>query len=463
MPPAARKGRETAPLSTGYRRYPVSGKAPRHPCSTPPAGRSRAVPLGRAWDSFFRDRRGVVVIMFALMLPILVGFVALGVEMTFWFMLHRDLQSAADAAAIGASYSVKSNGSTSEVDAAALQEAVRNGLDISDGDTITVNKPPTSGSFTSNAYAVEVVLSRPVALLFSGVFLDNAISIDTRAVATLTSETEACVLALDTSASGTLTNQGNADISMTGCAIAVNSSNSSALSITGSSTLTTDCVYVVGDYSVGSNATLTTECPSAQSGALAVEDPYEDVPEPTIGGCLQTNYSISSGTLPQGTYCRGVNFSGTVALETGGVYVIDRGSFKVNAGATLTGTNVTIFLTSSTGSQYASATINGGAIVTLSANDSGDYAGLLFYQDDDTPSIPTSNHTFNGGATMQLTGALYFPNGNINYTGGAALGGSCTQLIAQTITFGGDADMNIACSDSGISSIDILDTVGLVE
>ena len=135
----------------------------------------------------------------------------------------------------------------------------------------------------------------------------------------------------------------------------------------------------------------------------------------------------------------------------------------MNAGATLTGTNVTIFLTSSTGSQYASVTINGGANVTLSANDSGDYAGILFYGDDDTPTSPPSNQTFNGGATMDLTGALYFPKGNINYTGGASLGGSCTQMIAQTITFGGDAEMNTACSNSGMSSIEILDTVGLVE
>ncbi len=36
-------------------------------------------------------------------------------------------------------------------------------------------------------------------------------------------------------------------------------------------------------------------------------------------------------------------------------------------------------------------------------------------------------------------------------------------MIAQKITFGGDADMNIACSNSGMSSIEILDTVGLVE
>ena len=443
----------------------MSGKTPRRPCSNPPAGLERPDPLspGPGKEAFLRDRRGVVVIMFALMLPILVGFVALGVEVTFWFMQHRDLQSAADAAAIGASYSVKSNGSDSEIDAAALQEAVRNGLDTSDGDTIDVNMPPTSGSYTSNDYAVEVVLSRPVALLFSGVFLDNAISVDTRAVATLTSKTEACVLALDTSSSGTLKNQGNANISMTGCAVAVNSSNSSAITITVNSTLTTDCASVVGGYSVGSNATLATECPSAQSGALAVDDPYVNVAEPPIGSCLQTNYSISSGTLPQGTYCQGVNFSGTVELVTGGVYVIDRGTFRVNAGATLTGTNVTIFLTSSTGSQYASVTINGGADVTLSANDSGDYAGILFYGDDDTPTSPPSNQTFNGGATMDLTGALYFPKGNINYTGGASLGGSCTQMIAQTITFGGDAEMNTACSNSGMSSIEILDTVGLVE
>ena len=116
------------------------------------------------------------------------------------------------------------------------------------------------------------------------------------------------------------------------------------------------------------------------------------------------------------------------------------------------------------GPQYADVDITGGATVTMEAQTTGSYAGLLFYQDDDTPLSPPSNQTIAGGTSIDLTGALYFPKGYVNYTGGATTGsGSCTQIIAQTVTFSSVADMNINCSGSGMSPVTIYDSVTLVE
>ena len=108
--------------------------------------------------------------------------------------------------------------------------------------------------------------------------------------------------------------------------------------------------------------------------------------------------------------------SGFVGLEARSraplTYVIDGGNFSVNGGATLQeatgGTGVTIILTDSSGGDAPGrVTINGGAIVTLAAPTSGDYSGVVFYQD--KSAVSTSKNKFNGGSTTNFTGALYFP------------------------------------------------------
>jgi len=46
-----------------------------------------------------------------------------------------------------------------------------------------------------------------------------------------------------------------------------------------------------------------------------------------------------------------------------------------------------------------------------------------------------------GGGTLNITGAAYFPNNPVRYAGGSAGGGAsqCTQLIASTIEFTGNS------------------------
>jgi Flp pilus assembly protein TadG len=103
--------------------------------NTPPS-----VPDRRIAD-ILADRRGVVGILFALAMPVLIGFTALGTEAGLWYLGKRNLQTAADVAAVSAAFEVL-GGSGDEVSSAG-QEAERHGFDAVGG-TIQVNNPPTA-------------------------------------------------------------------------------------------------------------------------------------------------------------------------------------------------------------------------------------------------------------------------------------------------------------------------------
>jgi hypothetical protein len=190
-------------------------------------------------------------------------------------------------------------------------------------------------------------------------------------------------------------------------------------------------------------------------------DPYADVSIPSYSGCNQTNFSLSGGaskTLSAGSgayvFCNGLSLSGGASLTLNpGIYVINQGSFNLSGGTTFNATGgVTIVLTSSTGSNYATANISGGATVNITAPTSGPTAGLAFFQDRNAPSSGTD--TFSGGASDKIIGAIYFPDQSVNYSGGTSTGGSqCTQLIAYTITFSGGATFNNNCAGVGVASI----------
>ena len=219
--------------------------------------------------------------------------------------------------------------------------------------------------------------------------------------------------------------------------------------------------FITGNDSTSGGASLNTT-KGTFTGVAPISDPYAGVSIPSYSGCNQTNYSLSSGaskTLSAGSsgiyvFCNGLNLSGGASLTLNpGIYVINSGSFNLSGGTTFNATGgVTIVLTSSTGSSYATANISGGASVNITAPTSGPTAGLAFFQDRNAPSSGTDS--FSGGATQNITGAIYFPHQAVNYSGGTATGGSaCTQLIAYTMTFSGGTTFNNNCAGVGTAAI----------
>jgi hypothetical protein len=114
------------------------------------------------------------------------------------------------------------------------------------------------------------------------------------------------------------------------------------------------------------------------------------------------------------------------------------------------GTGVTIIFTGS-GSNYAYATIGNGATVTLAAPTTGTTQGIAFFGDPNAPASTTSS--FGGGASMNITGAIYFPSDTVQFQNGITNPSGCTQLIAGIIQFQGGAQFSNNCAGTGTSAI----------
>jgi hypothetical protein len=176
---------------------------------------------------------------------------------------------------------------------------------------------------------------------------------------------------------------------------------------------------------------------------------------PTFSGCAGGNAKSYGGggtfTMTPGAYCNGVSIgNGSTVTMNAGVYFIDRGNFNIGGGSTVNGTNVTIVLTSSTGSGYATATIGNGANVTLTAPTAGATAGIVFFGDRRAPI--TNSNDLEGGVAINVTGALYFPTQALIFQNGSSNTSSCTQVVAGTIQLTGGSKFQNDCP-AGVAGI----------
>lgn len=412
-----------------------------------------------------KDVDGAISIMFAILLPLIVGFIALATDTGTWYIKQRNMQSATDLAAVTAGREVGTMSSATLL-AYVKSESARNGFAEADGVTITANSPPLTGTYAGNTNAVEIQLSQAQDRFFSVLNMGSDPVATARAVALRSAAGEACVLALDTSASGAVTFQGNPSVSLDGCLIAANSSSSSAISIGGSASLSAESLHTVGNYSTTGNAyTLDLDSPAVTSGS-AIDDPYADLAEPSYGGCNQNNYKAKNTvTLSPGVYCGGltVNANANVTLSPG-TYYIHGGDLTVNGNANITGNGVTIVMTG-TGSGVGTVGINGTANLNLSAPTSTTvatpYQGVLFYQDRDAPT--SGVNSILGNASNSLKGTLYFPNQEVEFSGNSSSSSSCLRLVARLIEFRGNSGMSHNCSTIGGEDVTTEETIALVE
>jgi len=454
-------------MSNGIRRSTSDRRSMDRPEPGIQRGSSRQLRALGALAALIRDRRGVIVVMFALMLPILIGFIGLGVEVGLWYKERRDLQAAADAGALAGAYELAED-RASNVGTVAQREAENNGWTSGAG-TITIRSSPFNGLFpaapsayTADASAVQVLLTRQVSLLFAGYFLGsgNSITINTKAVGkSVAGATTACVLALGSGlapGNSAISAVGGASISMSGCTVATNSTNSSAISISGGATLTADCVYSSGGVS---GTPVTTACSGAKENQPAVSDPYADIPVPTFSACSNPadKYSLtgsSSDTISAGVYCSiSSSSSGTLTLNPG-TYYLDGGDFKISGSGNVSGTGgVTIVLgDSSGGGNCGNVSITGGGEIDMTAPTSGTYAGILFFRHSSCSSTGAAM-SFTGNSGSTVVGAIYSPSKALDVSGGTSIAGSCLQLIANTISFSGSGTIGSSCSGVGVKDI----------
>lgn len=395
-----------------------------------------------------KDLRGNVLIITALGSASLVGAAGLGVDTVQWFLWKRELQQAADSGALAGAYNLYSGNAWSD-DAKA--EVNRNFTD-----TVTFERvvnPPQAGAFTGDTGAIEVLISHTRTLPFSSLFLSGGATIRTRAVATAVAAGQPCVIGLATDGIG-VDVFGNATVDLD-CPVASNSPEGVSVDVGGTGFLDTNLIMSVGGIDYGSG-NIPADAAIVPYG-LPVSDPLDDramtIPS---GSCNHNNFGVTPSqnvTINPGRYCGGMDLKGTVTLNPG-VYIIDKGSFKVNSSATVVGDGVTIILTGDTASNVADIQINGSAELDLSAPtaaeaaaspfNNSDWSGVLFYQSKLGDGI---QNTINGGADINLDGIIYMPTGELTYNGNAAQSAQCLLMITERVNFGGTNDIANNCND----------------
>jgi hypothetical protein len=399
----------------------------------------------------FRGEGANVVIIFGLSLPIVIGGAALGVETSYWYLKDVQLQAAADAAAYTAAIEKRSGSTSTVIRNAATVTASGNGYDSAIG-TMTINSPPTSGP-NQVAAAIEVILQQPVNRYFTRIFSTSTVNETARAVARFQSIGDACILALNPTATKAVTFSGNTGVNVKGCDVMANSTANNAIYTSGSSTTHAGCFITTGQVDM-SGGTTTLDCANPLTHQDPIADPFLDLPVPTASGsCLSDN----PATLNPGKYCAGMNLKGTQTLNPG-VYVVSGGDFKVNANANITGNGVMIYLTGA-----ARVSMNGNATTTLSAPTSGTYSGVLFFGD--RTNNGTTNNTFNGTDASSLTGYLYFASQPMNYLGNFSGTKGCTRVVASVIQWSGNTTVDDTqdCSTLGLRKTPTSQIIYLVE
>jgi hypothetical protein len=324
-------------------------------------------------------------------------------------MKRAELQSLSDAAAIAAAKEMAiANSNQSSIEGAARAFVVEQVSGDKDRVDVAVDYDRKAGK-------VNVKISEAWTPFLAQYLGASVTPVVTEATAALTGAKNVCVLALDGGSGGAIKLTKGAKMTAPSCAVYSNSKATDGITVDTTAMINSDFVCSGGgvSYTPGSIK------PDPTSDCSVLADPLAARPAPKVSACTATNLKITSGvvTLNPGVYCGGIEIINIAAVTFApGDYIIKDGPFKV-AGLTFArGKNVGFFLTGAA----SKLDFTGGSTVEFSGRETGDLAGLLFYEDRTNPA--GQNHRINTLLTLELTGTIYLPNGNLLVDPQAQLG-----------------------------------------
>ncbi len=396
--------------------------------------------------NLWNDRKGNALVIAGAALPVAVGAAGLATDTIQWTMWKRELQRAADSGAFAGVYA-KLQDNASKTPLQAVNDDIAPSKNNHTNISLLSGYPqvtyPTSPNYS---YGVKVTLAVQKTLGFSSLFLSEAPVITVSATAAMIDVGDYCVVALDNTTATGISINGNTTTNL-GCgAIANSTSKNAAVAGNGSYNFTADPVAAVGGL------------PSSITGVTtlkphhtAMPDPFKDQYSTTVPAgttCKtfqQQSYTTTTGTgqnkvttnhLAAGCYTSfSPNGSSTFYLDPG-VYYLDSADFNLNGTDTLIGTGVTIILT---GSSPGGIKVNGTSTVQLSAPSSGAYKDMLFIQ---SSNAATNNgNTINGTSNSKYDGAMYFPKGQVSFTGTAGDMTKCVMVVGNQVVFSGNSNL----------------------
>jgi Flp pilus assembly protein TadG len=421
------------------------------------------------------DERGAVSITMGILMIPLVGFLALGFEVSNWYMITRSMQNAADAATLAAAINNSANYDI-EARAVAAQYGFVNGVNnvtigVSNTATCPITGDTNCYSVTINGYT-PLLLSQVVGFQGAGTISGSLQKqLGALAVAKAASPADICILALASSGTNpAIQTNGAPTANMNGC---------DSMSYTGA-----DC----NGHNLGLGISFTVGSTNSGCGAkklsnqskLNPPDPYlsqiqnnisnfatnpcnNNFPQETFQGNHASGGTARTGTIPLpsgNTYwCGDQRLTGDVTIDTpptgGAVLVIVNGRLDLEQHTFQTDTTckpptvvppcssgLTIVFTGNNAAGYTyGPTDNAGPGGTLDITPptSGPWSGMAIVQD---PSLTNGVDISSAGnsPTLNITGLIYTPHATITLKGAinkSANGAQCVVMVADNFQISG--------------------------
>jgi hypothetical protein len=405
--------------------------------------------------TLLRDESGQTLIFVGLSMSVILGFVAMATDVGTLLHDKRNLQIAADSAAIAGAFEEYSSAVPADAQAAGQRASTQNGFtNGSNQVTVTINPPPVGGPHAGTPGYVEAIVSQVEPVFFMKLFSFPSMRVTARAVAFNGAKFTCCLCGLNQTAADTIHLQGNFTVTASTCDVQDNSNSATALDFTGGAgTLTAAAVGVVGG--VGGNASDSN--PTPVTGIAQFNDPLASlVPPPyNAASCAAPTGTAWDAAGAGGTIC----YSGNVTINsavtmTPGIYVFT-GDLKFNGHGSLTGTGVTLYFAGPNG-QFGDPGA-GGTTLDLTAPTSGTYNGILIYQDPNDTNLGE----LNGTPITHFTGIVYMPGAEFELSGNTTMN-LTSNLIVNSFFDQGNANITIT-NYAGTIGTPLLSSVALVE
>jgi len=406
-----------------------------------------------------RDERGTVSVMMGFLIIPLMGFLALGFEVSNWYLISRGMQNAADAATIAAAVNNGANYAAEAKAVAAAYGFVNGANNVSV--TVTNTAPCPGGGNT--CYGVTISGLTPLLLSqivgFHGDANQNG-TLEKRLSAAAVAKpstvpADLCLLALASSgaAQGIRAN-GAPTANMKGC----DSMSNTAAQCNGHN-LGLDI-----SFAVGANTT----CGAQQLHNEAITDPYaslaSNIPPLSSSGCNgnfpqethQGNHSSIAAsneltgtlTLTAGNHflCGDQLLTGNVTVNApaGAVLIIENGQLDLNGNTfqTSSGSALTLVFSGTNGAYTHAPTDNTngpGGVLDIAAPSSGTWSGVAIYED---PSLTSGVDVSAAGnsPTWDITGLIYMPHATLTLKGAidkSNSGKQCVVMVADNFQISG--------------------------
>lgn len=397
----------------------------------------------------FGDSAGSVAIIFGLLLPCLLGFAALAIEVGYWYSEKNKLQIAADTAAYSALVAYGIDEDLEKAVATGIAQARASGFSGT-GDQIEILIPSQDPALGPNSSRAN--LSVNTKLFLSSLFLDTGtVDIGVFSFATMDEALDAspCMLALKPNQSRSIVLAASVQTNMN-CVVATNSASNDAIWAEGSASLTAACARTPGTIGTNGGAWVNlTDCADDYERETSV-DPMAATPfwgSPAIPDTgFFADQSISQGRygagmpggniLRPGKYGKQVEIDGAVTLLPG-IYYFTAG-FRATPGSRITGDGVTIYL-----DQSKVLDIAQNVAWDLKAPTSGPSQGMAIMGD----PAKSGGSVRLIGVLGNVGGGIYFPNQTLLTESGPNLASArCTKIVASTIDIRGGGTINNDCS-----------------